>query len=105
MVVAGNTGDAEQAVSVAGAFSMVQRLLVGKKGGGLGEEDGEGSESGVLDGIRDVLATSSVGQEVEHTVKGVGQCLKVQRISHTVSMTATFIATLAWFPATVNEKP
>ena len=61
LVIAGDLGDAEQAVSVADPFGLAKGLLMGEKGRGLGEEDSEGAKSGVLDGIGRILAAPWTG--------------------------------------------
>ena len=46
---------------------------MGEEGGGLGKEDGKGSEGGILDGILDVLASPGIGQLVKKVVEAVDQ--------------------------------
>jgi len=62
LIVAGDSGDAEEALGVVATALLPHRLLVGYKGRRLGEEDREGAPAEVLHGVRFVGATTPVRQ-------------------------------------------
>jgi hypothetical protein len=69
LIVAGDGGEAEEAAGVVAAPDFLHRLLVREKGGRLGEEDREGAQTEVLQGVGEVLALAPIRPVVRPTTR------------------------------------
>jgi len=57
-----NVGDAEETLGIITPFPPLHVALAGQERGRLGEEDPEGAQGGIADGVLAILASALVGQ-------------------------------------------
>ena len=69
LVVAGDLCDLKEAGGVVLSLRLLHGLLMGQKGGALGEEHREGAQTKILHVIGEVLARTAVWQSRQHTAQ------------------------------------
>jgi hypothetical protein len=80
MIVAGDALEAEEGAGVVAALDLLQVLLKAEERGALGEEDGEGREGDVGQGVEPVLAGAPVGQVREDRVPAFEERFEAARV-------------------------